>query len=79
MQAGHLKEHERLHSGDTPFVCPFDQCGYRTGYKRSLKAHIVTHECGAAAESDGPTPSTCTAPLSLPLQALSRPSLTLST
>lgn len=33
----------RIHTGDKPYVCPFDSCNKRFAQSTNLKSHILTH------------------------------------
>jgi hypothetical protein len=39
-----LRDHERKHSGEQPFVCGV--CGFRTAFRRSLSVHQRSHVTG---------------------------------
>lgn len=42
-RAHNLKIHGRLHTGDKPFVCPFDSCNKNFRWKSSIVSHINWH------------------------------------
>ena len=33
----------RIHTGDRPYVCPFDTCSKKFAQSTNLKSHILTH------------------------------------
>lgn len=33
----------RIHTGDRPYVCPFDGCNKKFAQSTNLKSHILTH------------------------------------
>jgi len=33
----------RIHTGDRPYVCPFDECSKKFAQSTNLKSHILTH------------------------------------
>ncbi|KAI4900964.1 hypothetical protein NFI96_011872 [Prochilodus magdalenae] len=48
---GNLRQHQRIHTGEKPFVCP--ECGERFRHAARLKSHRLTH---SGAQSPFPCP-----------------------
>jgi len=41
--SGHLTRHNKIHSGDKPFLCPFEGCGKKTARQDSMTQHYRMH------------------------------------
>merc|ERR1712226_609807 len=43
VESSKLKRHQLVHTGDRPYVCPFDGCNKKFAQSTNLKSHILTH------------------------------------